>query len=271
MLISEIPNVPTYSLVNSQQPECKLISWTLKWQQKHLIVKAGKPQLHQVALECVDEQWLQECLQKSPVKIVKIDPAVGAANLKIWATACNHAKKAIFLRAGTAQKLPYLYPFRWRLKRSCDFLAAALLVIVLSPVILGLIGWLWIKSPQSPVFIRQWRVGKRGQLFGLLKFNSLATVDHHYYWQNLPQLFNVLRGEMSLVGARPWTLTEVTYLQPQQLNTLPGITGLPEIKATFAIDSISEIHSAYFSSWSLAKDLKILLQTIPKIFSGSIN
>lgn len=270
MLISKISNVPTYSLVNSQQPERKLISWTLKWQQKHLIVKAGKPQPYQVTLGFEDEQWLQECLQKSPVKIVKIDPAVGAANLKIWATACKHAQKAIFLRAGTAQKLPYLYPLRWQLKRACDFLAAVIFLLVLSPVILGLIAWQWVKSPQSPVFIRQWRVGKRGQLFGLLKFNSLATV-HHDYWQNLPQLFNVLRGEMSLVGARPWTLTEVAYLQPKQLNALPGITGLPEIEATFAIDSISEIHLAYLSSWSLAKDLRILIQTLPRIFSGSIN
>ncbi len=190
--------------------------------------------------------------------------------MKIWATACKHAQKAIFLRAGTAQKQPYLYPFRWRLKRTCDFFAAVILLLVLSPVILGLIAWQGVKSPQSPVFIRPWRVGKRGQLFQLLKFDSLATV-HHAYWQNLPQLFNVLRGEMSLVGARPWTLIEVTYLQPKQLNTLPGITGLPQIEATFAIDRISAIHLAYFSSWSLAKDLSILLQTIPRTFFGSIN
>lgn len=263
MLIFNPPNLPTYSLVSNQQPEDKLIGWTLKWQQKHLIVKARKPQSSQVGLEFADEQRLQKCLEKSSVKIVHIDPALGSANLQMWSTACDRADKAIFLRADKTQKLPYLSSFHWRLKRACDFLAAIALLLILSPVILGLIAWQWLKSPRSPIFLRQWRVGARGQLFELLKFNSSER------WQNLPQLFNILRGEMSLVGVRPWALTEVNYIEPNQLNTLPGITGLPEIEAPLAIDSAVQL--TYISNWSLAKDLKILRQTLPKIFSSSIN
>lgn len=261
MLISKIPNLPTYTLVNSQEPEHQLTGWTLKWKQKQLLVKARKSRTYQTSLEVEDERWLQECLQKSPVKIVQIDPAVGAANLETWATASKYAKKAIFSRTGTVRKLPYLYTVRWRLKRVCDIIAAVIFLVILSPVILGLIGWQWIKSPQSPLFIRQWRVGQKGQLFQLLKFNFLSA-ERDRFWRNLAQLFNVLRGEMSLVGARPWTLTELVYLQPQQLNALPGITGIPKIKAQLPLDNVREIDLAYLNSWSLGKDLKILMQTV---------
>jgi lipopolysaccharide/colanic/teichoic acid biosynthesis glycosyltransferase len=267
MLISKIPNLPTYSLVNTQQPEHKLTGWTLKWKQKQLLVKARKSRSHHAGLDIEDEQWLQECLQKSPVKIIQIDPAVGTANLKIWATACKAAKKTMFLRTRTSQKLPYLYPVRWRLKRGCDLVAATSLVVTLSPVILGLMSWTLVKSPQSPIFIRQWHIGQRGQLFQLLKFNCLI-VGHNRYWKNLPQLFNVLRGEMSLVGARPRTLTEVRYLQPEQINALPGITGIPKIKSSLLKSSSGEVHLDYLNTWSLSKDLKILLQTALRIFSN---
>ena len=270
MLISNLPNLPTYLLINSQQPETKLIGWTLKWQQKQLIVKAQKLQPHQANLEVAGEQGLSQCLQKSPVNLVQIDTALGSANLTIWAEGCKQAKKTVFLRVGKAQKLSCLYPFRWQLKRICDFLTAGVLLLVLSPLILSLIVLHWVKSPQTPLFKKQWRVGKRGQIFELLKFNFLAPGDRNY-WQNLPQLFNVLRSEMSIVGASPWTLAEATSLQPKQLNALPGLTGIPEIKSNLDIDSISAIHAAYLDRWSLGKDLAILLQTMPKIFSGGFN
>ena len=133
MLISNLPNLPTYLLVNAQQAEPRLIGWTLKWQQKQLIVKAQKPQPHQVNLEFAGEQRLAQCLQKSPVKLVQIDSALGSANLTIWAEGCKQAKKKIFLRAGKAQKLPYLFPFRWQLKRICDFLTAGGFLLILGP------------------------------------------------------------------------------------------------------------------------------------------
>lgn len=270
MLISKIPNIPTYALVNTQQPEYKLIGWTLKWKQKQLLVKARKPRTYQVGLEIEDEHWLQECLQKSPVKIVQIDPAVGSANLQLWAKAGKYANKAIFLRAGTTQKLPRLYPFRWRLKRLCDFVAAMVLIVLLSPIFLGIIGWQLLTSPSSPILIRQWRVGQRGQIFQLLKFNILAA-ERYSYLQNLPQLFNVLRGDMSLVGARPWTLAEAINLPPEQINALPGITGIPKIKTPIPVDTTIAIHLEYLNNWSLGKDLKILLQTALRILSNSIN
>lgn len=151
MLISKISPLPTYSLVNNQQPEHKLTGWTLKWQQKQLIVKA-RQQTHQASIEFADAQWLQECLQKSSVKIVKIDPTVGVTNLIIWANACQQAKKIIFLRDRTFQKSPCLNSFSWRIKQFCDFFAAIALLVIFSPVMLLLIGWQRLKSPQVPLF-----------------------------------------------------------------------------------------------------------------------
>ncbi len=269
MLISKISPLPTYSLTNNQQPEHKLTGWTLKWQQKQLIVKA-RQQTHQASIEFANEQWLQECLQKSSVKIVKIDPTVGATNLTIWATACQQSEKVIFLRDRTIQKLPYLNSFSWRIKRFCDLFGAIALLVIFSPIMLVLIGWQRLKSPQVPLFDRQWHVGKRGQLFQLLKFNFVRA-KYLQYLQHLPQLLNVLRGEMSLVGARPLSLIEATNLSPNQLNILPGISGLPAAKALLAKNSNSTTPLSYFSSWSLGKDFKILLQTLPSIFSGSIH
>lgn len=271
MVIYNPPNLPTYSLVNTQKPEHKLTNWTLKWQQKHLIVKARKPHSLQISLEFTDKQRLQECLQKSSVTAIQIDPSVGSANLQMWATACDRARKPIFVRVGKAQKLPYIQSIEWRLKRACDFLAAALLLAILSPVMLGLVIWQWLKSPQSPVLVRHWRVGYKGQVFGLYKFSALASMGYRGHWQNLPQLLNILRGEMSLVGPRPWTLAEVNYLQPKQLANLPGLTGIFKTKELLAVSTVRDIHLDYIYKWSLAKDSKILFQTLPRIFSGDVN
>ena len=178
-------------------------------------------------------------------------------------------KKDIF-KGWKGSKTALLIPISLAVKANLRLLNGGGLLLILSPIILGLIVLQGVKSPQTPLFKRQWRVGKRGQIFELLKFNFFAPGDRNY-WQNLPQLFNVLRGEMSIVGASPWTLAEATSLQPKQLNALPGLTGIPEIKPNLAINSISAIHAAYLDHWSLGKDLGILLQTMPKIFSGSLN
>ena len=134
-------------------------------------------------------------------------------------------------------------------------MTASVLLLVLSPVFFVL-AWLILISSPGSLFFRQWRVGKGGQLFQIIKFRSMtmdAEKNHHqvmgnqaglhkhqddprvtnlgrwmrrYSLDELPQLINVLRGEMSLVGPRPWALYDALRLGPsakKRLKALPGI------------------------------------------------
>lgn len=258
MTTSKRPILPTYSLLDLDPGEHKLPHCTLKWRQKQLLVgveqKIKQPYLP--AVEC--KRSLVECLKHSPIRLVRIDPDLGEANLQFWADACAQANKAIFLRLPAANKLPkYRISQRW-IRQLLDRIAAALLLLVLSPIILTISCLIGLQSPE-PIFSYQWCVGERGRLFRQIKFRTVfvnAQVFKHEfvgnqqslqkhqqkypqiialeYWirkyslDELPQLFNVLRGEMSLVGRTAYTLYDAVQISPenrQNLNALPGILG----------------------------------------------
>ena len=89
----------------------------------------------------------------------------------------------------------------------------------------------------------------------------------------LPQLINVLRGEMSLVGPRPGLPQEVEQYKPwhrQRLDVLPGITGLWQVsgRSEVAFDEMCLLDIYYLENWSLAMDFVLILRTIPKVFMG---
>jgi lipopolysaccharide/colanic/teichoic acid biosynthesis glycosyltransferase len=218
---------------HAQAPRC-----TLKWRQGQLLVNLAQQveQLHLPALE--NEQWLIKCLRHSPVRLLRIDPALGEAGLQFWAEACEQANKEVFLRLHPAYRLPRKRGAQsWWLERLVDWSIAALLLLLLSPVMLGLVCLMRIQSPE-PIFFRQWCVGERGKIFQLLNFRtslkhdvnlmvhqkslrnrkddqsitSLGQWMRNYSLDKLPQLFNVLRGEVSLRGARPWTLCDAVRL-----------------------------------------------------------
>ncbi len=255
-------------------------------------------QPHLPSLE--SKQWLVECLKHSPVQLICIEPELGEAGLKFWADACEQANKSVFLRLPAAYKLPSKRcPRSWWLKRVIDWSAAALLLLILSPVMLGLVVLMLVHSPQ-PIFYQQWCVGERGKLFRLLKFRTMVmnaqtlhiqlmgnqkSLQRHKYAQNitpfgrwmhkyrldeLPQLFNVLWGEMSLVGPRPWALYDAARISPetrQQLNALPGIIGAKQVEARsnlLDLNAINRCNLEYLHNWSLWQDLKVLLLTMPK-------
>ena len=229
------------------------------------------------------QQWLVECLQHSPIRIVRIAPELGEASLNFWADACEQADKLVFLRVPCSHELPSsLYPLSWWLKRLIEGSIAALLLLTLSPVMLVLILGMRLQSPKS-IFCKQWCIGERGRLFRRLELTPIEEPHptqlrrwmHKYSLDKLLQLFNVLRGEMSLVGPSPWALNNVMQISPeerQHLNALPGIIGAKRIAAgkpnLLDSDTINRSNLEYLRSWSLWQDLKILLMSILKVFSG---
>lgn len=293
-------SVPSPDL-GEQKRSTSLLPCTLKWRKGNLWVKRAEDSQSFVLPALESEQWLSNCLKKSPVQQVCIDPSLGEPGLKIWANACQQAGKRVFLRIPSHQIDKS--SLGWTIKRVMDWSVALLLVLLLSPLLLA-IAWLVRRSSPGPIFFRQWRVGKRGQLFQIVKFRTMvadAEQRHHevmatqtglhkreddprvtpvgrwlrkYSLDELPQLFNVLRGEMSLVGPRPWALYDALRLgeaSPQRLNALPGMTGAWQVQGRSKLLDLQEVTDCdleYLHRWSLSRDLVILLMTIPRVISG---
>lgn len=187
-------------------------------------------------------------------------------------------------------------PFRglsWRVKRAFDVVASAVLVVVLAPVLAGCA--LAVRLEGGPgVLFRQERVGIDGRRFQMLKFRSLkpsSAAESQLRWtvahdprigpvgrllrttslDELPQLVNVLRGDMSLVGPRPERPHFVDRLSRHhpryraRLRVPAGLTGWAAVNGLRGDTSISDrvrFDNAYIQNWSLWLDLKILLRTI---------
>ena len=191
------------------------------------------------------------------------------------------------------------------LKRAFDFSFAALLLILGAPVLL-LIALAVKLTSAGPAIYRQWRCGLNGRKFWLYKFRSMyqdadrdqSLLSHlnekdgpvfkiaqdprvtsigrflrRTSLDELPQLFNILKGEMSFVGPRPPLPEEVAQYerwQRRRLRMKPGLTCL------WALEGRSELSFArwmkldmdYIDHWSLALDFKILLRTIPRVLTG---
>jgi exopolysaccharide biosynthesis polyprenyl glycosylphosphotransferase len=191
------------------------------------------------------------------------------------------------------------------LKRILDVVVACVALTLLSPVLLGVAIPVRLDSP-GPIFFKQTRVGKWGQLFGCYKFRSMyvdaeqrkaelmahneadgpvfkmkhdpritrvGRVIRKLSMDELPQLLNVLRGEMSLVGPRPPVPKEVAQYQFDQrrrLDAAPGITGLQQVSGRSDLDFKTwvELDLQYIAQQSFWNDLKILVMTVPAVVLG---
>lgn len=278
--------------------------YALTWRQKQLLLTLS-PTPTTLPLHALEsEQLLANCLERSPVQLVKLTPDLGEAGLALWADACAKVNKPAYLSVPSIASLPKKQNrLKWWLKRLVDWSAAALLLLIIGPLMLGLSFLILLQSP-GPIFFSQWRVGERGKLFRILKFRTMVTgaeLYHHqvmghqaglhkreddpritpigrwmrkYSLDELPQLLNVLRGEMSLVGPRPWALYDAVRLSPavrQRLNALPGITGIWQVTGRSHLrdlDAVNRVDLRYLGDWSLRQDFKILLLTVPKVLSG---
>ena len=192
------------------------------------------------------------------------------------------------------------------LKRATDVIASAMILLVLSPLLALIVGAVVADSP-GPVFYRAYRMGKKGRKFVCYKFRTMvANADEmkeelrtrnerdgpffkitndprltriggflrRYSLDELPQLWNVLKGEMSLVGPRPHPLDDVKQYRLEHLRRLdvtPGITCLWQTQAREdpSFETVMQLDSQYIENWSYLLDLKILLRTIPAVLSGN--
>ena len=175
-----------------------------------------------------------------------------------------------------------------RAKRAADLALAVPLTILLAPALAGIAIWVRRDSP-GPALFRQRRIGFAGRPFTLLKFRTmvvgaegmgtgLAVLDgddritaaghalRRLSLDELPQLLNVLRGDMSLVGPRPTVEAQVRRYDDRQRRRLlarPGVTGLAQVSGRNAIpwSERIEIDVGYVDRWSMRRDLAILART----------
>lgn len=292
------------NLPEVQQQESCLSPCYLRWRQGKLWIDKDRNGEFIDLPALKRKQWLIECLKRSSLEKVCLDLQLEETEVKIWADACQKAKKPVFLRIPSYNQFStHQNTICWGIKRVLDWTVAAFLLLVLSPLMLLIALAISISSP-GPIFFRQFRVGKRGQLFPIFKFRTMvidAEKQHHqvmgnlsglhkrendpritplgrwlrkYSLDELPQLLNVLRGEMSLVGPRPWALYDALRLEKtgrRRLNALPGITGAWQVKSRsqlLDLEAVTKCDLNYLYHWSLGRDLKILLLTVPRVVSG---
>jgi exopolysaccharide biosynthesis polyprenyl glycosylphosphotransferase len=194
---------------------------------------------------------------------------------------------------------------RRRAKRILDFVLALAAVILLSPLLM-LIGLTILLTSPGPMVFRQQRVGLGRRQFGMLKFRTMVKNAEELHPQvqslnnargisfkifrdprvtrvgailrrssldELPQFFNVLRGEMSLVGPRPipvWVaeqLDQMAYIR--RFTVMPGLTGLWQVEGREQdFDRMAMQDLRYIDRWSLGLDMKILARTLPAVLKG---
>ncbi|HET7553122.1 MAG TPA: sugar transferase [Gemmatimonadaceae bacterium] len=199
---------------------------------------------------------------------------------------------------------------RWQqlvLKRLLDITVSAIALVILSPLMLLIAAAVRLES-KGPAFFKQRRVGRHGRSFGCFKFRSMYTdaekrlrddpqlyrmyVENDYKLpeevdtrvtrvgrflrqtslDELPQLWNVLKGEMSLVGPRPIVPNEIRHYNGEAtllLTLQPGITGAWQVsgRSTLQYPERATVELEYVEQWSLLSDLWILLRTVPAVLT----
>jgi exopolysaccharide biosynthesis polyprenyl glycosylphosphotransferase len=193
----------------------------------------------------------------------------------------------------------------WLLKRTFDLVVSALVLVIGLPLWLLIAAAVTLTSP-GPILYRDRRIGLGEREFDMLKFRTMyadapeqqayleqaneasgplfkmrrdprvtpvGTVLRRLSLDEIPQLLNVLRGAMSLVGPRPLPLRDYRQLSDWHLkryNVLPGITGLWQIsgRSNLDFDDLVRLDFYYLENWSLWLDVTILVKTIPAVLAG---
>ncbi len=199
---------------------------------------------------------------------------------------------------------PVFDGFDYFAKRSFDFIGAILLLTVLSPLLALIAAAVWLTS-RGPVLFKSIRPGIGGEPFACFKFRTMRTdaeqlqadlesfneadgplfkirrdprltrvgvLLRRYSLDELPQLLNVVRGEMSLVGPRPLPQRDFEQLEDwhkKRYLVLPGMTGLWQVsgRSELDFDDLVRLDFLYLERWSVGLDLAILLKTLPAVLT----
>jgi lipopolysaccharide/colanic/teichoic acid biosynthesis glycosyltransferase len=189
------------------------------------------------------------------------------------------------------------------LKRAMDILGAAVLLLLTAPILVVISAAIKLDSPGGVLFTQE-RVGRRAQRIRLIKFRTMVVdaeeqreallryskdpgwlhLDHDpritrvggflrsWSLDELPQLWNVLKGEMSLVGPRPILESDDRQLdgwRRSRIDLTPGITGLWQVlgRTSLTFDEMIKLDYLYVTNWSLWTDVKLIIRTLPVILS----
>jgi len=192
-------------------------------------------------------------------------------------------------------------------KRALDIVGSVALILLFSPVMLATAIAIKVNS-RGPIFFHQARAGRRNRSFHLIKFRSMyvdaeqrkaefdrmnesedgvmfkiredprvtkvGRVIRRFSIDELPQLFNVLKGDMSLVGPRPLIFREAEALEERwhlrRSELRPGITGPWQVygRSQSPFQEMVRFDYQYVAGWSLARDIELLLETLPAVLSG---
>jgi exopolysaccharide biosynthesis polyprenyl glycosylphosphotransferase len=199
---------------------------------------------------------------------------------------------------------PVFDGFDYFVKRTFDLVVSSLLLVLLSPLLFAIAALVWLTS-RGPVIYRSHRPGIGGESFACFKFRTMHTdaeqrqadlesineasgplfkirqdprLTHvgrflrRYSLDELPQLANVMRGQMSLVGPRPLPQRDFERLEEwhkKRYLVLPGITGLWQVsgRSELDFDDLVRLDFLYLERWSVGLDLAIMLKTIPAVLS----
>jgi lipopolysaccharide/colanic/teichoic acid biosynthesis glycosyltransferase len=189
-------------------------------------------------------------------------------------------------------------------KRLLDLLLATLAVVLTSPWLIAAATAIKCDDPHAPVIYKQLRIGLNGRRFTVYKLRTMVQgadqqpvvsklniangfkirddprITKPGRWirklsfDELPQFWNVLRGEMSIVGPRPVVPDEVIQYPDdryrRRFSVKPGITGLWQVSGRndMQYDRRMELDLEYIDNWSLGRDLRIIAQTIPSVLTG---
>jgi exopolysaccharide biosynthesis polyprenyl glycosylphosphotransferase len=194
------------------------------------------------------------------------------------------------------------------LKRSLDLFVSISALLVLTPLF-ALVALLVKETSSGPVFFKQLRIGSGGRPFHVYKFRSMvedaderkheyAHLNRHvdddprmfkieddprvtrvgrilrrYFIDELPQLINVLRGDMSLIGPRPLIPQEARHVDDwgrRRLDLKPGMTGLWQVlgRSAISFDEMLKLDYLYVTTWSLGNDIRLLFRTLPLVARG---
>lgn len=241
-------------------------------------------------------------LRKDPPVLL---PALGLMWVRALALGFGFAAGLVHFRRAAEGPRPPLTVVQRAVKRALDLLGAGATLIVMALPMAAIAAWIKLDSP-GPVFFRQMRVGQKGAPFRIFKFRTMAVdaeqvlaqlvdfealpapafkipndprVTHagkflrRWSLDELPQVLNVLAGEMSLVGPRPEELALVaryTDDQRRRLAVKPGMTGPMQIngRGDLAFDERLALELDYIDHYSLRNDLVILIRTLPAVLSG---